>query len=91
MKFSTVDEAIRRANNSSTGLGAVVWSKDQARAEEIARRLEVGSVWINTIAIPAANAYLSGHKESGLGGEWGFDGWKAYCNAQVIHAPTAKI
>ncbi len=91
LKWSTEDEVIRRANNSKTGLGGTVWSADPAHAESIARQLEIGSVWINSFEMPIAQAYFSGHKESGFGGEWGKDGWKAYCNVQVIHAFKSKM
>jgi acyl-CoA reductase-like NAD-dependent aldehyde dehydrogenase len=91
LRWKTVEEVVQRANDSRTGLGAAVWSKDQSQAEEIARRLEIGSVWINSFEMPVAHAFFGGHKESGIGGEWGSDGWKAFCNVQVIHAPSPKL
>lgn len=74
-----------RANNVDTGLGACVWAKDLDRAHRIGRRLEVGSVWINSFEKPSPKAFFSGHKESRIGGEWGTLGVLAYCNAQVTH------
>ena len=44
MKVQDVEEAIRLANDSSYGLSASVWTRDRARGEQIARRLEVGAV-----------------------------------------------
>ncbi|KAF2770265.1 aldehyde dehydrogenase [Teratosphaeria nubilosa] len=84
------DEVIKRANNTNTGLGACVWSNDVARAERIGRRLQAGSVWINSFEKPTPQAIFGGHKESGIGGEWGSEGWKAYCNAHVMHTYKAK-
>ena len=47
MKVRDGDEAVQLANDSEFGLGATVWSQDIARAERLAKRLEVGTVNIN--------------------------------------------
>ncbi|KAI9843393.1 MAG: hypothetical protein M1837_006419 [Sclerophora amabilis] len=78
-------EVIRRANETNTGLGACVWSKDVKHAREIAEQLQAGSVFINSFAKPVPEAFFSGHKESGVGGEWGPHGMLSYCNARAIH------
>jgi acyl-CoA reductase-like NAD-dependent aldehyde dehydrogenase len=87
--WSDEEEVIKRANNSNAGLGACVWGKDIARAERIGKRLEAGSVFINSFEKPTPHAFFGGHKESGIGGEWGKDGLKAYCNAHVMHTYKA--
>lgn len=79
------EEVIKRANKTNTGLGACVWGKDVARAERIGKRLQAGSVFVNSWEKPTPQAIFGGHKESGLGGEWGQEGFKAYCNAHVLH------
>lgn len=73
-------EVIRRANNSLAGLGACVWGKDIERAERIGKKLQAGSVFVNSWEKPTPQAIFGGHKESGIGGEWGKEGLKAYCN-----------
>ncbi|KAF2483757.1 aldehyde dehydrogenase domain-containing protein [Neohortaea acidophila] len=78
--WSDEEEVIKRANSSLTGLGACVWGKDIERAERIARRLEAGSVFVNSFEKPTPQAVFGGHKESGIGGEWGKEGLKAFCN-----------
>lgn len=85
LSWKDEEEVIRRANDTDSGLGACVWSKDSARALSIGRQLEVGSVWINSYEKPAPAGYFSGHKQSGIGGEWGRQGLLSYCNAQSIH------
>ena len=50
-KYKTVDEAIRRANNTSYGLGASVWGKNSDELQRVARQIEAGTVWINQHAI----------------------------------------
>lgn len=84
MKWSSEDDVVARANNTKMGLGASVWSSDLDQAERIARQLESGSVWINTHLELDPNAPFGGHKESGLGYEWGIGGMKAYCNSQTL-------
>jgi acyl-CoA reductase-like NAD-dependent aldehyde dehydrogenase len=83
--WSDEEEVIKRANNTQTGLGACVWGKDVAHAEKIAMRLEAGSVFVNSFEKPTPQAIFGGHKQSGIGGEWGSEGMKAYCNPHVIH------
>ena len=79
------NEVLRRANDSNTGLGACVWSKDLVRARRIAEQLEAGSVFVNSWEKLTPKAFFGGHKESGFGGEWGEAGLLGYCSAQSIH------
>jgi acyl-CoA reductase-like NAD-dependent aldehyde dehydrogenase len=72
--WSDLDEVIARANNTNAGLGASLWTKDIAKGEEVAKRLEAGNVFVNSWVKPTPVAYFSGHKESGIGGEWGTQG-----------------
>jgi succinate-semialdehyde dehydrogenase/glutarate-semialdehyde dehydrogenase len=63
------EEALERANDSNFGLGASVWTKDRAKGERMARRIESGMVWINDHSYTHAACQCSwgGVKESGLG------------------------
>jgi acyl-CoA reductase-like NAD-dependent aldehyde dehydrogenase len=83
--WSDIEDVIARANNTNTGLGACVWGKDVEEASRIARRLEAGSVFVNSWEKPSPRAIFGGHKESGIGGEWGKTGLLAFMNAHVIH------
>jgi acyl-CoA reductase-like NAD-dependent aldehyde dehydrogenase len=62
-------EALERANDSNFGLGASVWTKDRAKGERIARRIESGMVWVNdhSYSHGAMQCSWGGVKESGLG------------------------
>jgi aldehyde dehydrogenase (NAD+) len=84
MKFSTVDEAIARANASEYGLAGAIWSKDTDAAVEIAEQLETGTVWINEFMHLSPLAPFGGHKQSGFGAEYGIDGLKEFTYPQVI-------
>ena len=84
MKFSSVDEAIARANASEYGLAGAIWSKDTDAAVEIAEQLETGTVWINEFMHLSPLAPFGGHKQSGFGAEYGIDGLKEFTYPQVI-------
>ncbi|KIV96813.1 hypothetical protein PV10_00629 [Exophiala mesophila] len=85
LPWSDEEDVIHEANNSNTGLAACVWSSDIDRATRIASRIEAGSVFINSAESITPKAVFSGHKESGLGGEWGKTGLLGFCNVKVTH------
>ncbi len=84
LSWSTEEEVIERANNTKMGLGASVWSRDLAQAERIGRQIDAGTVWINTHLEMSPQNPFGGHKESGIGVEWGAAGLKGMCNSQTI-------
>jgi acyl-CoA reductase-like NAD-dependent aldehyde dehydrogenase len=63
------EEALERANDSNFGLGASIWTRDRAKGERMARRVESGMVWINdhSYSHGACQCSWGGVKESGLG------------------------
>jgi acyl-CoA reductase-like NAD-dependent aldehyde dehydrogenase len=67
--FADVDEAIARANDSPYGLAAGVWTRDIKKAHYIARRLQAGTVWVNTYNVYDTAAPFGGYKQSGFGRE----------------------
>ncbi|KAF4965913.1 hypothetical protein FSARC_6338 [Fusarium sarcochroum] len=77
-------EVVEHANNTLMGLGASVWSDDLEAAERVARSIEAGSVWVNAHLETTPLAAFGGHKESGIGAEYGVEGLKAYCNVQSL-------
>ncbi|EXJ79757.1 aldehyde dehydrogenase (NAD+) [Capronia epimyces CBS 606.96] len=85
LTWSDEDDVIARANNTKLGLGASVWSDDLDEATRIARQLDAGSVWVNTHLELDPNAPFGGHKESGIGYEWGIGGLKAFTNIQTLY------
>jgi acyl-CoA reductase-like NAD-dependent aldehyde dehydrogenase len=85
LKYADTDEAIRRANATSYGLGASVWSSNADRAHDVATRLEAGTVWINTHLDMAPHIPFGGSKHSGIGVEFGEEGLAEFTQLQVIN------
>lgn len=82
--FDTEDDAVRIANDSAYGLGGTIFSGDPDRAEQLARRIETGSMGINFYASNLA-APFGGWKDSGLGMEYGPEAIGAYVRMKSIH------
>ena len=84
MKFSDVEDAIRRANDTRYGLSASVWTNDLERGKAIAERLEVGTAWVNQHRATSAFVPFGGAKESGLGRQYSILGLKGYMEPEVV-------
>jgi acyl-CoA reductase-like NAD-dependent aldehyde dehydrogenase len=89
LKYTDVDDAIRRANDTSYGLGATVWGKDLVRASEVAMQLEAGTVWVNKHLDLPLDVPFGGAKQSGLGVEKGQKGLDEYTQARVVNVGKA--
>jgi succinate-semialdehyde dehydrogenase / glutarate-semialdehyde dehydrogenase len=77
-------DAVRLANASSFGLGAAVWSADEARANRVAWQLEAGSVFINGLMRSDARVPFGGIKQSGYGRELADIGLTEFMNRQTL-------
>jgi len=86
MKVANADEAIRLANDSPFGLAASVWTKDAARGEEIARRVEAGAVCVNDAQLNylVLELPMGGWKTSGMGQRHGAQGIRKYARQQSL-------
>jgi acyl-CoA reductase-like NAD-dependent aldehyde dehydrogenase len=84
--YRDVDEAIARANATIYGFGGSIWSRDIARASDLARRLQAGAVFVNTHGTESVNRKLpyGGVKQSGIGRRAGIEGVKEYMQVQVL-------
>jgi len=90
-KVKTMDEALEKANNSIYGLGSSVWTRDLARANLAAERLEAGYTWINSAQIIYDELPFGGVKQSGMGKEHGSEALDYYMETKsVVVAPSAS-
>ena len=84
IEFADLDEAIARANDSSYGLAAAVWTKDIKKAHYVARRLQAGTVWINTYNVYDTAAPFGGYKQSGFGREMSMHALEHYTQVKSV-------
>ena len=84
LKFSELEDAIRRANDTRFGLSGSVWTTDSERGKAVAKQLEVGTAWVNQHRAISAYVPFGGAKESGLGRQHSTLGLKSYMEPQVI-------
>ncbi len=81
----TEQEAIAMANASRYGLGASVWTRDPERGERIAREIESGCVFVNSLMRSDQRLPFGGIKKSGYGRELSEPGIKEFVNAKTIY------
>ncbi|WP_017934995.1 aldehyde dehydrogenase [Nocardioides sp. Iso805N] len=84
IRYEDEAEAVAIANDSPYGLAGAVWSADAERAAEVALRLRVGSVAVNSSAPLDFGSPFGGFKQSGIGREGGPEGLAAFLEPQTI-------
>ena len=84
IEFADVEEAIARANNSNYGLAAAVWTRDIKKAHYVARKLQAGTVWINTYNVYDTAAPFGGYKQSGFGREMSMHALEHYTQVKTV-------
>lgn len=85
LRYTDVEDAIARINNSEYGLAGSVWGSDVARAQEVASRINSGTVWVNKVLDMNPTIPFRGAKESGIGVEHGEEGLHEYTQARVVN------
>jgi acyl-CoA reductase-like NAD-dependent aldehyde dehydrogenase len=84
LKYSDLEDAIARANDTRYGLSGSVWTSDPERGKAVAERLEVGTAWVNQHRATSAFVPFGGAKESGIGRQYSVLGLKSYMEPEVI-------
>lgn len=82
--YSTVDEAVRLANDSIYGLGGYVFGEDRARARQVANGLRAGRIAFNGAATNSISP-MGGYKQSGIGRSMGVFGLEEYLEAKSVY------
>lgn len=85
LRYDDIEDAIARANDTVFGLAASVWTADTRRGEEIARRVQAGTVWVNNHREMSPLVPFRGAKQSGMGTEYGREGLEEYTQAKIIN------
>ena len=84
LKFKDVEEIADRANATTYGLAAAVWTRDVSKAHYLAHKIKAGTVWINCYDVLDAAAPFGGFKMSGQGRELGERGLDAYTESKTV-------
>ncbi|SEP89722.1 phenylacetaldehyde dehydrogenase [Solimonas aquatica] len=82
--YDEIDELAAYANDSEYGLGAHVYTRDLAKAHQLARRIQAGTVWVNTQLAPDPAMPFGGFKQSGWGRENGEDVFAHYLETKSV-------
>jgi len=82
--FADLDEAIATANDTPYGLAAGVWTRDIKKAHYVARRLQAGTVWVNTYNVYDTAAPFGGYKQSGFGREMSAHALEHYTQVKSV-------
>jgi acyl-CoA reductase-like NAD-dependent aldehyde dehydrogenase len=85
LSYTSVEEALSRANDTVFGLGGSVWGSDVELAGQVASRLESGSAWVNTHMSLSPKYPFGGTKTSGIGIENGLLGYQSFTEIQTRH------
>ena len=82
--FSDEEDLIRRANDTTYGLAAAVWTKDTARAHRIAKAYRAGTVWVNCYNVFDSALPFGGYKQSGWGREMSGEALALYTESKAV-------
>ena len=84
--YREIDDAVDRANSTIFGFGGSIWSRNIGRASGLARKLNAGTVFVNTHGTESVNRTLpyGGIKQSGIGRRAGIEGVMEYMQVQTL-------
>ncbi|MFM9369784.1 aldehyde dehydrogenase [Streptomyces sp. Da 82-17] len=87
LPYGDEDEAVKIADDSEYGLSGSVWTADVERGIDVARRVRTGTYSVNTFSLDMLGPF-GGYKNSGLGREFGPEGYGEYFEHKMIHLPS---
>jgi acyl-CoA reductase-like NAD-dependent aldehyde dehydrogenase len=83
-RFKDEAEVLALANDTEFGLAAGVWTREINRAHKMARKLEAGTVWVNTYRALTFNSPFGGYKSSGIGRQNGIEAVYQYLQTKSV-------
>jgi betaine-aldehyde dehydrogenase len=90
LPFSSADDLIDQANSTVYGLACGIWTRDFGKAWNIARKIQAGTVWINTYRQNSVTTPFGGFKQSGWGRERGPQGLRQYQQIKSVFIATGS-
>ena len=91
LQVANEDEAIKIANDSEFGLGASLWTSDLEKAKKLAKRIESGMVFINSLVKSDPRMPFGGVKKSGIGRELSKFGLKEFVNVKSVNIYETQV
>ncbi len=88
LPFSDTDDLVKQANDTVYGLACGIWTRDTSKAWRVARRIQAGTVWINTYRQNSVTTPFGGFKHSGWGRERGPQALRQYQQIKSIFLAT---
>ena len=88
--FEDEDHAIALANNSRYGLSSSLWTRDVSRCFRVARRIESGTVWLNSHGKLIPEAETGGYKQSGIGRLHGIEAMNDFLETKHIYLEAGR-
>lgn len=82
--YEDEQQAVAIANDSDYGLSAGVWTSDPLAAQQLAKRLKAGSIWINDWHALRSDVPFGGYKQSGIGREMGIAGLESFLETKAV-------
>lgn len=91
IKYKTVDEVIKKANDVIYGLAASVWGKDITECFKVANSLNFGTVWINEHGVLTSEMPHGGFKQSGFGKDLSIYAFEEFTRIKHVYVDLTKM
>lgn len=85
LAYDDLDQAVAAINASDYGLGGTIWTGNPERGEQVAMRIDSGTVWVNRHLDLPFDVAFGGAKQSGIGRQQGMEGLLEFTQAKIIN------
>jgi aldehyde dehydrogenase (NAD+) len=89
LPFKSIEEVLRRANDTEFGLGSGIWSRDVNNVHRVSKGLKAGSVWVNCYQAMDPAVPFGGYKMSGYGRESGAEHMEEFLQTKAVWIKTS--